>query len=297
MATTLVNLNDAVNAAFKAEEDKVDGTLVEETAAETKVESVVEETDADKLKAEKAKADAQLVDTQTLEVETTPEEIRNAINLLRTLSNPETAQATFEMLAKQGGYDLTKKAEVKQLVRDSKTVLREKLGDAYDVLGGEKLAEAFDEILADRVSKATKPLEDNARLAAQQANEQKADMAMKAFFTRNEISTDNAVREELASKMMAKMQKLPPAQGIDVNEYLDDIYTVVGKLEEPAVAKTKQTEMTTEVAKRINKNLKEKIPSAEGSGVDDHRVKQGSKKPSLDESVRAAFEGKTFDFD
>jgi hypothetical protein len=277
---TNLNLNDAVTQAFEKESQPTTETEVAAPVVETKKE-------------EKA-PEAAVAETPTVEVEASPEEVRNALNLLRQLNDPAQAEATFEYLAKQGGYDLTKKTEVKALARDSKAILKEKLGDHYDILNGEKIAEALDEIVQERLKTATKPLEENQRLAAQAENERQADAAMQSFFKRAGIDEKMEVREELAGKMMKKMEKLPPARGTNVDEYLDDIYKLVAP---PAEPKKVEREVTKKVVDRINKNAKEAKASGEGSGIDESRIKVGSKNPSLDEAVRAGFEGKRFDFD
>ena len=282
MPTETPTLTEIVEQAHN--EQATEGKETPEVRSET-VENATS-MEAEKLKKEKLEADAALANE--LEVDASPDEVRQALNLLRQLNDPEKAAATFRFLAEQGGYDLTKRSEAKQLVRDSKAILKEELGDSYDVLGGDAIAKALDRILETKVKEATKPLEDNARLAAQQANEVKADAAMQSFFSRHKIPDTVAVREELAGRMTAKMAKMPPTANTDVNEYLDDIYTVVGKVDA-------ETRTTTKVVTRMIKNAKEAKVSGEGDAIGDERIKRGSKNPSLDEAVRMGFEGKRFD--
>jgi len=223
-------------------------------------------------------------DDDVVEIDASPEEIRNALNLMRALANPETASQTMQELAQVTGYKLETKKQVQQFERDVKTVLKEKLGDSYDLLSGDKLAEAFDALLEERVGKITKPVLERIENTERAANEQKANAAMDALWARTNI-TDKAQREKIAGKMVEKMKVLPAGPATDISSYLDDIYSLV----------TRDTEAARTVKKTVTKiknNAKDARTSGDGNnGTDDKRVHTGSKLPSIREAVAAAFRG------
>jgi hypothetical protein len=108
---------------------------------------------------------------------------------------------------------------------------------------------------------------------------------MDSFFKRHDIAT--ADREAICGDMMKKMSKMPATPETPIDEYLDDIYSLVnkGRGEARTVKKT---------VEKIAKNAKERNSSGDG-GSDDDRIKKGSHMPSLDEAVKAAFRGEKLD--
>jgi len=253
------NLNEAVTNAVKAVPNEKDEKETPVTETETETESEITEIEGD------------------------PEEINNALVLFRSLNNPAERVKLIENLAAAGGYDLTKKSEVKQLERDARAILKEKLGANYDILNGDALSDAFEELVSARVEKLTKPVLDRVTAAEVKANESLANKAMEDFFERHEIT--GREKEVISEKMFAKMQTMPATPKTNVTEYLDDLYTIVSK------GKTETTAVKRMVVK-INKNAKDSNRlSGEGTGNED-RFKEGSRMPDLDESVRAAFAGK-----
>jgi hypothetical protein len=246
---------------------------IKETEKEKEVEKKEKEGEVDKSKEEEA----------PVEVEATQEEIANALQILRALENPDSRAKLIESMAKNAGYDLTKKAEQKALIRDTKQILREKLGESYDLLSGDGLSAALDELVEQKVKDLTKPVLDEFSRAQQTENERKGNQAMDDFFKRNNIISKED-REKTAAGMLKKMEIMPATKTTPIDEYLDDIYLLVnkGKSEARTVAKT---------VEKITRNANERHSSGEGTGNDD-RIKTGSHRPSLDEAVRAAFEGK-----
>lgn len=270
-----MSLKDAVLDGFaKAEADAgsvpAGETKVEET--EPKVETKVEEKVEDK-------------EDEILEVDASPEEIKNALSIVRALGNKETAGSTIEELARITGYDLGKKADQRAIVKDLKTIFREKLGDSYDLLSGDKLAEAMEAVVDSRVTEITKPVLDRITESERSANESKANAAMDSLWTRHEV-TDKAQREKISGRMMEKMQKLPAGPGTDVNSYLDDIFSLVNRDTEASRTVKKTVTKIKQNAQDVSRT------SGDGSsGSDETRVKTGSKLPSIREAVSAAFRG------
>jgi hypothetical protein len=276
MADDNVSLKDSVLNAFNESEKAAGSVPVEEAEVKTE-EKIVEDKKEEVEKKEEETPD------EVVEIDASAEDIRSALALQRALNDPNKAKATIEELAKIGGYDLSKKQEVKQLQRDTKTILKEKLGDSYDLLSGDALAAAFDILLEGRVKEITEPALTKLAEAEVQANTQKANTAMDALWVRNNIS-DPKVREEVAGRMLRKMEAMPASAGTDINEYLDDIYTVVNR-------DTEKARTVKKVITKIKTNAHEVVRTSGEGSPDDERVRSGSKLPSLKESVSAAFRG------
>lgn len=222
-------------------------------------------------------------ESSTTEIEGDPEEINNALVLFRSLNNPAERAKLIESLASNSGYDLTKKSEAVKFERNARAVLKEKLGVNYDILNGDQLSDAFDELIASSVERITKPVMDRVTEQEKRVNENAANASMDEFFKRHEITGQD--KEKVAEKMFAKMQTMPATPKTNITEYLDDLYTIVSKTRSEASA-IKKTVV------KINKNAKDSSRlSGEGTGNED-RFKEGSTMPGLDESVRAAFAGK-----
>lgn len=240
-------------------------------------------------KKEEIKKEEPKAEEETENVDADIDEVKKALVFYRALSDPKQSKDLAEAIAKNAGYDLTKTQEVKQLNKDIKSILREKLGDNYDVLSGDKLSEAFEEALSlkvnDIVTEKTKPVLDRMSNAEKVENDRKAATAMDDFFKRNDIPEAN--REAVAGKMMGKMRVMPATAETPIDSYLDDLYLITHR-EATATKTVKNT------VKKINENAKERNSSGEGTGNED-RIKRGSAMPSLDESVRAAFKGVRLD--
>lgn len=220
-----------------------------------------------------------------LEVDASPEEIKAALTFFRGLASEEGRSATLEYLAKQAGYDLTRKAEAKQFVRDTRSVLKEKLGNTYDIIEGDKLAEAFDELLSHKVEAQLKPALERVALSERAANEQRANAAMENFFTRHKIP--HAERENVAASLMKKAQRFQAGENVSVDEYLDDVYSLVNH-------DTARARELKDRSERIARNANEVQTSGKGGSSETVKV---SKLPTLKEAVEAAAAGRKLETD
>lgn len=280
-------LSEAVNAAAQEtlNEKPAGGEVKEGSQDTTGTANDKQENAADARKEDSAAGETAKIPTE-VEIEATPEEINNALTFFRALSDPKQRQETLEYLAKTGGYDLTKRQERQQLLRDTKSILKEKLGDTYELISGDGLAEALDALVDAKVEKLTKPAIEEierTRLAAQQ---EKANAEMDSFFKRHDIPTDK--RDTVAEQMLSKMKFMPPTADADLKSYLDDIYTLASK-------SRSETKVIKETVKRIEQNAKDLRGS--GDGGDDNRIRKGSKLPSLNEAISAAVRGEKFSDD
>jgi len=290
MADNALNLADSVKTAVEEEAKKGTGGAdrgVGDSKGDKSAETGSDAKPKTEQKAEEkpAKEDKSVGDTgeasEVQEVDLSPEELDNAVRLFKALANPETRSGVVEMIAKQSGYDLTQKKDQKSLTRDLKTVLREKLGDSADILQSDKIAEALEETLEERVKKITEPIIAKIQQAEQDSNVQKANDAMDAMFKRHEIAEGD--REKIAGLMLKKMEKMPATPSTNIIEYLDDIYSLVSK-------DSARGREVKKVVDKINQNAKDVRASGDG-GTDDKRLKTSTGLPSLREAVEAAFRG------
>lgn len=289
MADGNMTLSQAFEKAANAEgtqEGMAKGEGTESTAGSDTTESETGESSDSESSSGTGTATEKAGD-EVVEIEASAEEVNNALAFYRSLGKPETRDKTLQILAAQAGYDLNKKSEAEQFAKDTKALFKEELGDAYDLLNGDGLANAVDKLIANRINEATKPLTDKLTLAEVRAEEAKVTTEMNAFFKAHNIK--EADRDAVAMKMTEKMRSLPPGPDINVRTYLDDIYSLTHPSE-------KSARDVKKVITRIKENASELKNS--GSTADESRIKKGpGKLPTLEESVNAAFRGEKFDFD
>ncbi len=274
MAGENTTLDAAVNAAVETVgEDGNKGTAPTETVETIETTEVATEAQPTET-------------TEEVEIEATVDEINSGLTLLRTMQDPQKRDEFIAALLKGSGVKTETKAEVAQVKRDLKAILKEKLGDNnYELVAGDLLSEALDAIIAGEIDAKVKPLQDKLNETTAAHHKRQADEAMDKFFTKNKI--EKSAREAVADKMLRKMQVMPATANANVDDYLDDIYTLVkgsGETSKAGVAKT--------IAK-ITKNAKEATKvSGESAGVGETTVKVGARLLTLDEAVRLAVAGK-----
>lgn len=270
-----MSLSDAVKDAFTKDGIAGDTELTpDNTTGETKV---TKPAPTEKNAEQTAKTEE--VD-DTFEVDASAEEIGHALALHRAVTDPKTRAGIITELASKAGIDLTKPAEVKQMTTDLTEILKESLGDEYDLLSGAKLALAIEKAIKIRLDQALNPI--TTRIAEREAREQQeqADSAMGALWDRQKV--DAKERPKVAELMMKKMRQVAPGEGANAHEYLDDIYSLVQRdVEKARAVKT--------TVKRIVSNAQDVNRTSGDGGTDDTRLKTGSKLPSISEAVAAAF--------
>lgn len=220
------------------------------------------------------------------EFDASPEELRNALSLFRSIADPKTRKDALKQIAQNSGINLETKADERALEKSISDILREQLGDSYELLSGDKLGAALERIVSGEVTKATKPLLDRVTQSERAQAERQANTAMDDLWKRKEVS-DPKKREEISGRMMQKMKNMPPGEGASSEEYLDDIFSLVNRDEE--VARGVKDRVT-----RIRTNAKD-VSRTSGEGTEEKRVKMGSNMPSVKESVAAAFRGERFE--
>jgi hypothetical protein len=283
MADGALSLADSVKLAVETEDKKTGETDANaKESGDNKAGDKVEQKTESKEEKKPATDSKSVEEADPVEeVDLSQEELGNAVRLFKALANPETRAGVIKMMAEQAGYDLGKAKDAKALSRDLKTVLREKLGDSADLLQSDKIAEALDEVLEERVKKITDPVLERLSRAEQEANQNKANTAMDAMFKRHDITVGD--REKVAGMMLKKMERMPATPTTDINEYLDDIYSLVSK----DAAGSKKVK---EVVDKIKSNANDVRASGDG-GTDEKRIKSRSGVTSIREAVEAAFRG------
>ena len=272
-----MSLSDAVKDAFTKEGVGADDKLAPDHATgETKVEKTENAAPA---KVEAKKEDDEQVD-DLFEVDASQEEIGHALALHRAISDPKTRAGIIAQLAEKAGVDLTKPKEVKQMASDLTEILKESLGDSYDLLSGPQLAIAIEKAIRIKLEQVVKPITE--KLAEREAKEAQdnADSAMAQLWDRQKVEAKD--RPKIAELMMKKMKQIAPGDGANAHEYLDDIYSLVQRdVEKARAVKT--------TVKRITQNAQDVNRTSGDGGTDDTRVKTGSRLPSIRESIEAAY--------
>lgn len=173
---------------------------------------------------------------------------------LRT--NPE---ATIKQLAEELNISLGEKTEdktakeVKQEVKDIKGVLKENLGEFYDVIG-ESLGNALEVILTDRVESRFNELgkRDRGRIVNNE---------LQKLETKDKIKP--AAHSKILDKMHTISNQMPPAPGLDeegLREYTRNIYTLASngvKSSKAAVKRIKKIEQNAEDAEPASSDTSE----------------------------------------
>jgi len=213
-------------------------------------------------------------------------EIEEAVNFYKALKDPNQQVQIIGELARRAGLlqkneQPTAKEEKKysQLIEE---ILGEEYPDLKDKLG--KVFTAFEK-------------ESDEKLAAirRQIEYDKAQEAVREFD--NEYSAflkDNKISESTAALMMKEIEVLPPQIGkngrkISLTEYLHKIHKLVDSDKQSVNREVKRAE-------KIENNLSSRVKNL-ATEVGEERLKQGSRLPSIRESVSAAAKGVKFDDD
>ena len=241
--------------------------------------------DADVKETDKSKIEpAAEEDDDTFEIDADETEIKNALSLYRSIVDPQTRPNVIAQLAERSGYDLKQPKQVQQFTEDLTAIIKEGLGDQYDLLSGdrlEKILNGYGEVINKRIEKSLKPLTDKVQKYEMDLQAQAANAALSSLWNRHNIPAGD--RPKISDAMTKKMKLIAPGDA-SVDEYLDDIYTLVQRDAEKARAVKTTVRKITENAKDVNRT------SGDG-GSDTGRIKTGSRLPSIHESVSAAFRG------
>jgi len=202
-----------------------------------------------------------------------------AIGLFNALQNPETAGPTLRHLAELAGLDLVKKSGQKELKKDIKTLVKERLGEDNSILA-ESLGPLLDEVIKDAVEEHLKPLK------AERIKEKETQFASQIEATFKELETESkGLSTKLEAKMLELMEQINPGPNTPPDKYIRHIFKL---------AKAEYTE--AELLKAQNKKQADnkKTTSIPG-GANPDRIKAGSRLPTIKEAVEAAMRGETLE--
>lgn len=244
--------------------------------------AAVEETKVETPEKVETQAETKPADT-SVEVDASPDEIKAALSLSRSLSDPTQRAELLKFLAESQGFDLHTKRGQAAAKRGIKEILQDKLGSSFQLLEGDRLAEGLEEIISNAVAEKTADLKAQVKLTAEQANQQRANTEMESFFTRHKIGDKD--RESVASAIMQKAEKFRPSDDVKIQDYLDDLYGLIN------IDNTKAREIKDRNS-RIERTAKEFSNSGKG-GVGERT--RPNRNPTLNESIEAAMRGEKFD--
>jgi hypothetical protein len=254
------------NLTLDAALDKAMGSEEVEDAQEeeTQEETAEELQESEEPKEEEAQAEAA--------EEFSAEQLAAAKALYKKLSDPKTSVATITSMVKQAGYTLTElkeatKSEQKEIVTDIVDILKEELGDDYDLLAGPKLGQAISKMLDLKVSEALKPLQTKLQEAENATVKKEVDKALDwAYSSLDGFKASEALIAE-------KMQLYPYTGKVSYKTYLSEMHALA-----TSGAATKRTQ-------RADSNLKNDVKASKS-------VRPSSTKPTkaltLDEAIDQA---------
>jgi hypothetical protein len=276
MATTPVPIetteNPTLDASLEAASQSIENAPVETAPVET---PTVETT-------ETAPVETEQPPVETPEGEKAPadEDAQRAMQFWQALQNPETQPHVIEFLAKQAGYSL-QKAQTEAAPQETAPtsvgeILAQHLGEEYAFLAP-KLGSALEQALNAVVG----PLREEIVRSRVTSEFDRATAALNER-TKGEFKTHE-------KEIVGLMQRIKPAEGVPLQDYLDDLYHLAKAKKAPSSS----TETAKKVVQRIQKNAQEALPSP--SAATDARVLKGPNLPTLDEALAAAARGVTFE--
>lgn len=219
-------------------------------------------------------------DKKVKEGELTADQIKEAHDLYKLISNPASQKSTLEFLAKQAGIQIgdgkppETKAEAKIAAKKTQEVLEEALGVDLKWLAP-KLAIAFDKLLEQSEGKTKDQLD---KLAEKQVVKE-----VDSAYEKLARDTKGESRK-FESKMVGLADKLYPAPGMSTDEYIRHLYTIASASGEGKSAKLR-------LAEKINKNSKDvpgRIAESAASGGGKNTDKNA--RMSIKDAVRHAAE-------
>jgi len=302
-ASEEVSLEDAINAAAEEVEKIItvkDGDEEDDEPAEKEVKKEAKKEVKKDVKADKKdkKDDSSDKDEESDEdeddedeeededEELTPEQAKQAKNLHRLLTNPETAEATLRALAAQAGIKIegaTSEKKADKAVKSISEMVKEKLGSDYKFLG-DKLANIFEELLPNIIKEQTKDVRD--KLAATEerallAEVENAQTSVKAQYVR---VPDKLLREVL--RIQTEGEMAPGAKSTPEKFFKSCLITAAENLNYKLIKKEAKPDVTTE-GKKKEKSPLDNLEESRGShkeGVKSTQVKK------LDDAISAAVE-------
>jgi hypothetical protein len=250
-----MTLDEAVNNAIEQEEKAPEST--EEVTEETTETEETEEEDSEE---------------EAGDEEFTAEQLEKAKQLYKQLSNPKTSVDTINQMVRNAGYTLSeiKEATVsdkKDIAVELVDILKEELGDDFELVAGDKLAAALAKVLDLKVSQALKPLETKLEQAEFESRKKEVDKALDWAYNSLEGFKTNE------SLILDKMKTYPYQGKGTYQKYLTEMHALA-----TSGAAQKRTQ-------RAESNIKNDVKASRA-------VRPSATKPtaalSLDEAIEMA---------
>jgi len=237
------------------------------TKEETKVEEII---------VEEPKVEEE--PKEELKVTTDPDQ-EAARGLYAALKDPQRAGSTLRQLADLAGLDLVKKADQKEIKKDIKDLVKERLGEDNSILA-ESLGPLLDDVIKQVVEERIKPLQDGITERQQREFANQIEGTFKALDTETK-----GLASKLEKQMIELMDQVNPGPNTPPDVYLRHIYKL---------AKSQYDEAETIKAQNSKREQNKKTVSVQ-SGVNSERIKSGSRLPTIREAVEAAVRGETLE--
>lgn len=250
------------------------GEAVKEAVREVaKEEQKTETAETAETKTEEAKVEEKKEEL-TAEQQAYQEKVDKAVRLYDALSDPNVGRSVVEELARKAGVIGVEQGKSTQEIEKSVVdTLKESLGAEYEFLA-DKLAVGLDKIIKRTVAEQIKPVQAQTNEAIERAVKADVDSAYAQMEAKFKDFKDY-------DKEMTELSKeLPYTGDYPMERYLERLYKLV-------TADKKEAKVIKQTVDKINKNAQELRDSS--TEVQENRVKKGSKLPSLNEAVAAAF--------
>lgn len=225
---------------------------------------------------QETKQEDKTTQTETPEQIAHREKVDKALRLFDALSDPNIGKSVVEDLARRAGVIGAQEGKTeKQITSTVVDILKESLGTEYEFLA-DRLAVGIDKIVKQTVTEQIKPVQAQTQEAVERAVAAEVDAVFEKFHTAHKDAKD------YDKEMTELSKKLPYTGDYPMEEYLENLYKIV-------TTDKKEAKVIKQTVDKINKNAQELRDSS--TEVQETRVTKGSKLPSIDEAVKAAFRG------
>lgn len=223
----------------------------------------VEDEKSEEKKVEKAE------EKEEVEDDLSQEEQVNARQLFKALKNPETANSVISILAQKAGLLIKSGETKKEAVQTVTDVLKESLGEQYSFLA-DGIGKGIEKLLKNQEEKF------KSQLTALQQEKLKDNFETAWDSLKGEIDDF----EDMSPSIEKLIDEFPHNGKTSLKVYLKRLYNL-------AIQEKSEGKAVKRAIEKMQQGAKEgkKISS---SGIDDSRVKEGSKFPSIEEAVQQA---------
>ncbi len=280
--TTENNMPTAAQAAEQALNAQINEQQNQETATPQQTNQQVDPPDSTQSQPQNQPSNQQpQSQTQQQNQEPTQEEIQQALNLQKLLMDPKTAPSALRMMGELLGLQVSPNQPAPQQNENKQPSIGEivaaSLGEEYKFLAPQ-LAKAFEQVISTQVA----PLQTQIQQTKMETEFNEAVAKL------NKTSNGDFDKHEAA--ILQLMDRLKPAAGVSVHDYLNELYTLA-KGKSPII-NTPQKQVQ-QVVDKMKQNAQENIPSP--SAATENRVVKGPALPTLAQAIEAAARGETFE--